>query len=143
MAPKIKLDGLTDIRVRAGQPINLEVEFEGEPAPVATWKINEKPFSGTDHVDLVNKEHQSTIQISSSLRSDSGVYSISVQNEFGVDSAKCQVTVLDVPGTPEGPLSVSKVHKEGCTLAWNPPRKSILNYFCFYSFFKLSFFDFE
>lgn len=30
-------------------------------------------------------------------------------------------SVLDVPGKPEGPLKVSDIHKEGCTLKWKPP----------------------
>lgn len=30
-------------------------------------------------------------------------------------------SLTDVPGMPEGPLKVSDVHKEGCTLKWNPP----------------------
>lgn len=29
--------------------------------------------------------------------------------------------VLDKPGKPEGPLKISDIHKEGCTLKWNPP----------------------
>lgn len=109
-----------DIRIKAGQPINLEVEFEGEPAPTASWTINEKDFTGNEHADLLIKEHVSTIQISSSLRSDSGFYAITIKNEFGIDSSKCHVTVLDVPGTPKE-LSESKIYKEGCTLSWKPP----------------------
>lgn len=121
MAPKLNLNSLMDIRVKAGLPINLEVEFEGEPAPTVLWTINDKEFNGTSHADLVNKEHVSIIQITSSQRSDSGFYSITIKNEYGIDSSKCRVTVLDVPDAPEGPLTASKVHKEGCTLSWKPP----------------------
>lgn len=31
------------------------------------------------------------------------------------------MTVLDKPGKPEGPLKISDIHKEGCSLKWNPP----------------------
>jgi len=27
----------------------------------------------------------------------------------------------DKPGKPEGPLKISDIHKEGCSLKWNPP----------------------
>ena len=27
----------------------------------------------------------------------------------------------DKPSSPEGPLEISGVHKEGCKLKWNPP----------------------
>lgn len=26
------------------------------------------------------------------------------------------------PGKPEGPLEVSNIHKDGCTLKWNKPK---------------------
>lgn len=28
---------------------------------------------------------------------------------------------LDKPGKPEGPIKISDVHKEGCSLKWNAP----------------------
>lgn len=121
VAPKLNLGTLQNIRVRAGQPINLNVEFDGEPAPSISWTINNQSFNGTNHINLENKEHLSQISIASSLRSDTGIYSISVNNEFGNDSGKCSVVVLDAPGIPEGPLKPTNIHKEGCTLQWKPP----------------------
>ncbi|KAI6175533.1 hypothetical protein M3Y97_00699600 [Aphelenchoides bicaudatus] len=122
LAPKLNLAGLMDIRVRAGQPINLNVEYEGEPDPTATWTINGSTFNGTDRADLSTNDHHSKIEIVSSVRSDTGTYAITVQNEFGTDSGKCQVTVLDVPSPPEAPLKPSNIHKEGCTLTWREPK---------------------
>lgn len=110
-----------DIRVRAGQPIHLEIDYEGEPDPTASWKINDSTFNGTDRAELVTGDHKSAIDIVSSVRSDTGSYSITVQNEYGTDSAKCNVTVLDVPTPPVGPLKPFNIHKEGCELRWSPP----------------------
>lgn len=110
-----------DIRVRAGQPIHLEIDYEGEPDPQATWTINGSTFNGTDRAELRTTDHRSQIDITSSVRSDTGAYGITVTNEYGADSAKCQVTVLDVPGIPVAPLKPSNIHKEGCTLTWKPP----------------------
>lgn len=31
-------------------------------------------------------------------------------------------SITDKPGKPEGPLEVSKVHKEGCKLRWSKPK---------------------
>ncbi|CAK5074870.1 unnamed protein product [Meloidogyne enterolobii] len=122
LAPKLNLNTLMDIRVRAGQPVNISAEFEGEPKPTATWTINGKPFTGTSHADLDNdKEHLSCITIGAAERSDAGTYSITVQNEYGTDQGQCKVTVLDVPGPPQGPLAAKNIHKEGCTLSWRPP----------------------
>lgn len=110
-----------DVRVRAGQPIRLDIDYEGEPDPTATWKINDVTFNGTDRAELRTTDHRSQIDIMSSVRSDTGTYSITVQNEYGVDSAKCNVVVLDVPSPPQAPLKPSNIHKEGCTLTWRPP----------------------
>lgn len=30
--------------------------------------------------------------------------------------------ILDKPGKPEGPIKISDIHKEGCSLKWNPPQ---------------------
>ncbi|PAV56317.1 hypothetical protein WR25_15732 isoform E [Diploscapter pachys] len=121
MAPKINLAGLMDLRIRAGEPLKLAVDFEGEPAPTATWKANDVGVPSGDRADITTTPTHSELHILSSLRSDTGVYKITVQNEYGTDTAQCNVTVLDVPTPPEGPLKISNVHKEGCQLAWKPP----------------------
>lgn len=121
MAPKINLAGLLDIRVKAGTPIKLDVAFEGEPAPTATWKANSSTLTSDDRMDIKTSPTDSAIRIFSARRGDTGVYSIMVENEHGKDKATCNVTVLDVPDAPEGPLKINEVHKEGCTLAWKPP----------------------
>nr|AZI15635.1 UNC-22 [Auanema rhodensis] len=121
MAPKINLAGLLDIRVKAGQPIKLDVAFEGEPAPTATWKANDVTINTGDRADVNTLPTSSELHIFSAVRSDTGLYSIQVENEHGKDRAQCTVTVLDVPEAPEGPLKINEIHKEGCTLNWKPP----------------------
>ncbi|TMS38626.1 hypothetical protein L596_005310 [Steinernema carpocapsae] len=121
LPPKINLGGLLDIRVKAGTPIRLEVDYEGEPTPTVTWKINDVIFAGNERIEIIQSERASEIYIPSSVRNDTGVYTIKVENEHGKDKASCQVTVLDVPGAPEGPMKITDIHKEGCSLAWNPP----------------------
>ncbi|GMT25440.1 hypothetical protein PFISCL1PPCAC_16735 [Pristionchus fissidentatus] len=121
MAPKINLAGLLDIRVRAGQPIKLDVSFEGEPTPVATWKANDVTQVDGDRVTIVSNPTHSEFSIPTAKRGDTGLYRITVENEHGKDTAQCTVTVLDVPNSPEGPLKINEIHKEGCTLSWKPP----------------------
>lgn len=121
LAPKINVAGMLDIRVIAGEPINLSVNYEGEPTPKASWKINDATFTGTDRAEIITQDKTSKISIPSSVRSDTGTYTIIVQNEHGKDKASCLVTVLDVPAAPEGPAKITDIHKEGCTLSWKPP----------------------
>ncbi|EJW78469.1 hypothetical protein WUBG_10622 [Wuchereria bancrofti] len=121
LAPKINLAGLFDIRVRAGSQVHLEVNYEGEPKPEVSWKINDAVFTGTNRIEIITKDGNSKIVIPSSIRGDTGTYTIQVENEHGKDRATCTVTVLDVPGIPEGPAKISDITKEGCTLTWRPP----------------------
>ncbi|CAA98064.2 Twitchin [Caenorhabditis elegans] len=121
MAPKLNLAGLLDLRIKAGTPIKLDIAFEGEPAPVAKWKANDATIDTGARADVTNTPTSSAIHIFSAVRGDTGVYKIIVENEHGKDTAQCNVTVLDVPGTPEGPLKIDEIHKEGCTLNWKPP----------------------
>uniref|UniRef100_A0A0N5D1Z0 non-specific serine/threonine protein kinase n=1 Tax=Thelazia callipaeda TaxID=103827 RepID=A0A0N5D1Z0_THECL len=121
LTPKINLAGLLDIRVRAGSPIHMKVNYDGEPEPTAAWKINDTLFPDTNRIEITTNNKTSEILIPSSVRSDSGTYTIVVENEHGKDKASCSVTVLDVPGIPEGPVKVTDVSKEGCTLSWKPP----------------------
>lgn len=121
LAPKINIAGLLDIRVRAGTPININVDFEGEPTPKASWKVNDKSLESNEHVTVTSKEKRDEIRIESSVRGDTGIYTITVENEHGKDRASCSVTVLDVPDAPQGPVKIADVHKDGCTLAWKPP----------------------
>lgn len=121
LAPKLNLAGLVDIRVKAGTPIHLEVPFEGEPQPTVTWKANNATIKSEDRREISTKENFTELHILRSERSDSGPYTIMLENEYGRDQGTCTVTVLDVPGVPEGPLKISDIHKEGCTLDWKPP----------------------
>ena len=58
----------------------------------------------------------------SALKGDQGHYNITLKNPKGSDTAHVNLIILDKPGTPEGPLEVSKVTADGCKLAWNPPK---------------------
>lgn len=59
-------------------------------------------------------------------KDDTGKYDVTLENEKGKDTVPIQVNVKCPPGSPEGPLEVSKVTAESCTLKWNPPKVSWL-----------------
>lgn len=132
LAPKINLGGLFDLRIRAGMPIRINVDYEGEPTPKAFWKISDKLVTDNNRVNITTKDKHSEVVIPSSVRGDSGVYTITVENEHGKDKASCTVTVLDVPNAPEGPVKFDNITKEGCILSWKPPLddggSDIINY---------------
>lgn len=50
---------------------------------------------------------------------------MTLKNPKGSDTVTVNVTVVDKPGIPEGPLEVSKVTADGCKLDWKPPKVNI------------------
>uniref|UniRef100_A0A0N5AQN4 non-specific serine/threonine protein kinase n=1 Tax=Syphacia muris TaxID=451379 RepID=A0A0N5AQN4_9BILA len=121
MAPKINLGGLLDLRVKAGTPIHIDVSFDGEPKPEASWTFNDKSLQVTERIEIETTGKTSKVAIPVSNRGDTGVYTLFVQNEHGKDKASCHVTVLDVPQEPKGPVKIGDINKESCSLSWQPP----------------------
>jgi len=50
-----------------------------------------------------------------------GKYTITARNPNGESSVDVNVIVLDAPDAPEGPLEVSDILADQCTLSWKPP----------------------
>ena len=54
-------------------------------------------------------------------RGDTGLYKLTLKNNEGACQIQFRVNVLSAPGKPEGPLEVTGLTAEGCTLSWKPP----------------------
>ncbi|EYC13263.1 hypothetical protein Y032_0044g1070 [Ancylostoma ceylanicum] len=112
----------SDLRIKAGQSINFDVNVEGEPTPKIEWFLNGEPIQSLGKTKIDNSNDNNTkLDTKDAVRADTGKYKIVATNENGRDEAEVNVNVLDIPGTPEGPLSVKDITKDGCSLRWNPP----------------------
>lgn len=120
--PKIDRTTLKDITVKAGQLIKFDVKISGEPPPTKTWFLNKARIEKRDDINVDLENYRTKLVISISDRSHTGTLTIKAENSSGKDEASVQIKVLDKPGKPEGPLKISDVHKEGCSLRWNPPQ---------------------
>ncbi|XP_071104533.1 twitchin-like isoform X3 [Haliotis cracherodii] len=121
-APKVSLDnlfGAKEIRVRAGEPLDIALGILGAPAPTVEWLQNGKPVG--DRARKTNTETEAKLNIPRSVRGDTGKYTIKVKNAHGEDCADVNVVVLDKPAAPDGPLDVAEVTAETCRLKWKPP----------------------
>lgn len=120
--PKIDRSTLCDVKVRAGQAIEIDVNVSGEPAPKKEWTTKDKPLSSDLRVKLHVEDYCIKMKLMDAKRSDTGVFTLTATNVNGQDTASVNVTVLDVPSAPEGPMSVSEVCKNSCVLRWRPPK---------------------
>jgi len=81
-----------------------------------------KEIGDDGRIKLEINEGEILLQCKAAQKDDQGRYSVTLKNPKGSDTAHVNVTVLDKPGSPEGPLAVSKITPESCTLQWKPPK---------------------
>ncbi|ERL85176.1 hypothetical protein D910_02598 [Dendroctonus ponderosae] len=121
LAPKIKTP-LNDIRIKAGLILHIDIDFIGEPCPEATWTVGSKPLTADDRTTVTSIGYHTVIHTVNAKRSNSGLYHLLIKNNSGIDEGSFQVTVLDRPGPPEGPLEYEEVTAQSVTLSWKPPK---------------------
>ena len=120
-APKLDLDAMSRrIRVHAGEFINVKIPFFGSPLPTAEWTKEGKRVH-TNRFNCLVKEDEVVFTIESSCRLDSGVYKLTLTNQFGSDTGNLTVTVLDRPEPPVGPVIYQNMDRDTIKLSWNPP----------------------
>lgn len=120
--PKIDRTNLRDLVVKAGQHIRLDVKVSGEPPPTKTWFLNKARVENRTDITVEAEDYKTKLVIGVAQRGHTGTLVLKAENSSGKDEASIEIKVLDKPSKPEGPLKISDVHKEGCTLKWNPPQ---------------------
>ena len=89
-----------------------------------------KEVKEDNRITFEQLEDEIVLVCRSAERPDEGNYSVNLRNNKGSDTANIRVIILDKPGAPEGPLEVSKITPESCTLKWNPPK--VRFFFCIF-----------
>ena len=121
VAPRIDRTNLKNITIKANQPFKFDVNVTGEPAPTILWFQNKARMETKDNITVDFEPNRTKISVLLANRKNTGTYVIKAENSSGKDEASVEVTVLDKPAKPEGPLKIADIHKEGCNLKWNPP----------------------
>ncbi|XP_021713429.1 twitchin isoform X5 [Aedes aegypti] len=121
LRPRIDRTNLTPITIKAGLSVQYDIDIEGEPAPTVKWFHGDKEVVTDADYKIDNVDYNTKFFIMRGRRNLSGKYTIVATNSQGEDRAEVEITILSKPGTPEGPLEASEVHKHGCKLKWKPP----------------------
>ncbi len=125
--PTFGITHVKDITVKAGQNYEIHVPFKASPLPTAYWTIadisvqNQTDDEQQQRIQILTLESVASFINHKAKRSDAGYYRLQLKNSEGFSNIGLKVNVLDVPGQPGGPLDISELDAESCTLTWKPP----------------------
>lgn len=121
-APRITSDlSIRDMVVIAGEEFKITVPYVATPKPKETWMINGEEIFSDQRIKFETTDTASIFTNKNAKRNDTGSYTIKLTNSVGSDSATCRVTVVDKPQPPQGPLDISDITPDNCSLAWRAP----------------------
>lgn len=122
--PRLHLDGLLGrkVKVRAGEPVNINIPISGAPTPTVEWKRGDFKLPESNKVSYNTNSERTIFRIDDSTRQDAGKYTVTATNEFGKDSADIEVIVVDKPSPPEGPISYTETAPDHISLSWLPSK---------------------
>uniref|UniRef100_A0A3P8X5B8 Titin n=1 Tax=Cynoglossus semilaevis TaxID=244447 RepID=A0A3P8X5B8_CYNSE len=104
------------IVVNAGETFNLEATVDGKPVPTAQWFKGNVEVENSARAEIKNTDFKALLVVKDSIRVDGGQYTLVLTNVGGTKTVPFSVKVLDRPGPSEGPLTVSNVTEEKCSL---------------------------
>ncbi|KAG8012533.1 Titin [Nibea albiflora] len=107
--------------VKAGDLLRIDADISGRPNPTVFWLKNTRNIATKGRVEITATIGHTSLLIRETVRKDSGQYTLTLQNTGGTTSKTIICKVLDRPGPPAGPLEVSGLSAEKCTLSWGPP----------------------
>uniref|UniRef100_A0A674F3Z2 Titin n=1 Tax=Salmo trutta TaxID=8032 RepID=A0A674F3Z2_SALTR len=123
--PRISIDPqfTQTVYVNAGDGFKIDADVHGSPIPEILWMKHghEAPLANTITRDIKNTDSTTLLTVKEAKLEDGGKYTLLLKNPGGEKSVKINVVVLDKPGAPQGPISVTGITNDQCCLAWKSP----------------------
>ncbi|KAF3843851.1 hypothetical protein F7725_002700 [Dissostichus mawsoni] len=117
MDPKYK----DTIVINAGEHLVLDADIYGKPIPDVAWLKEGKEMPKALRIEVKTTQKRTAITIKDVTKLDSGHYDLVLKNPGGTKTFPITVKVLDKPGPPPGPMTVTGIMSDRCTLAWSVP----------------------
>uniref|UniRef100_A0A673GZ49 Immunoglobulin-like and fibronectin type III domain-containing protein 1 n=1 Tax=Sinocyclocheilus rhinocerous TaxID=307959 RepID=A0A673GZ49_9TELE len=124
--PKIDADALSKfsepVIVKAGENASFKLPFSGkEPIKIQWFKEDEELLEGHG-VRIEKSSTHSRLLLTKCQRKDTGEIKIKIKNEFATVEATSELTVVDRPTPPQGPVQIVESSLSAIEFKWRPPK---------------------
>ncbi|XP_061735579.1 myosin light chain kinase, smooth muscle [Nerophis ophidion] len=120
--PPLILQFPEDMKILAGEKVEIPCKFSGAPPINCTWLKFRKPIQeGTPEITITSTESSSHLTISSGQQEHCGCYTIELRNQYGLRQAALNLTIVDKPDPPAKVPATSDVKRASLTLSWYGP----------------------
>uniref|UniRef100_A0A8C7XVI8 Myosin light chain kinase, smooth muscle n=1 Tax=Oryzias sinensis TaxID=183150 RepID=A0A8C7XVI8_9TELE len=111
-----------DMKILAGQKVEILCKFSGAPPITCTWLKFRKPIlDSSSDISVESTDSSSTLTISSGQQEHCGCYSVELKNGFGMRQAALNLTIVDKPDPPAKVPAASDIRRSSLTLSWYGP----------------------
>uniref|UniRef100_A0A3B5A5Y3 Titin n=1 Tax=Stegastes partitus TaxID=144197 RepID=A0A3B5A5Y3_9TELE len=112
------------VHVKAGETLKINADLAGRPAPVISWTKDGKEIELRARIQIISTDTSTCVIVKDCIRRDSGQYALTLQNIGGTVTMPINCVILDKPGASAGPLQITGLTAEECTLSWGPPQEA-------------------
>lgn len=109
-------------KLRIDEQYEVSATVTGYPRPKVVWFKSKTKLEAKANTKMTYEENISCLSIGKLKRSHTGKYVIEASNEYGSSRQELNLTIIDKPSPPEGPLIVTPIKKDSVQLEWKPPR---------------------
>ncbi|XP_070771208.1 myosin light chain kinase, smooth muscle [Enoplosus armatus] len=111
-----------DMKILAGEKVEILCKFSGAPPINCTWLKFRKPIQeGSGDISIESSDSSSKLTISSGQQEHCGCYTIELRNSFGLRQAALNLTIVDKPDPPARVPAASDIRRASLTLSWYGP----------------------
>uniref|UniRef100_A0A3B4TFI3 Myosin light chain kinase, smooth muscle n=2 Tax=Seriola dumerili TaxID=41447 RepID=A0A3B4TFI3_SERDU len=111
-----------DMKILAGEKVEILCKFSGAPPINCTWLKFRKPIQeGSADISIQSSDSSSKLTISSGQQEHCGCYTIELRNSYGLRQAALNLTIVDKPDPPAKVPAASDIRRSSLTLSWYGP----------------------
>nr|XP_061786488.1 immunoglobulin-like and fibronectin type III domain-containing protein 1 [Nerophis lumbriciformis] len=115
---------IESVRVKKGHKAIFKLPFLGREPIKVQWYLEGEELSDEANIKIETSDGCTRLLLIKLQRKDSGEVKLKLKNEFGTVEAFSELTVLDKPTPPMGPLEIVEASSSAIEIKWRPPKDS-------------------